>query len=245
VLRVERIARRPAEDRIDLSIARCGCQAAGHQRCRLGPAERLEVDPDIRGHSVELGQDSPERVIPRQSVGSIGPDQQDAGDRIGGERSEQVVAGWIGPVEVLDDRHDRPAGRCLRESLADLRRAVDLRKGRGTRNQALTRYRQRRNDRFERIERRPGALVIETASPGHHHIRDRPATPGARKGHLEELQLVAPRDQGRTPIHDRHARSMPAITRLITTNLGEKPFKFRTSAMRGSRGSNSGRGGGS
>jgi hypothetical protein len=38
---------------------------------------------------------------------------------------------------------------------------------------------------------------------------------------------------------------MPAITRLITTNLGEKPFKFRISIMRGSRGSNSGPGGGS
>ena len=164
-------------------------------------------------------------------------------------------------MKVLDDRHDRPGGRRFRESPADLGGAVDLRKGRRTRNHALTRCRQRRNNRFERIERRPCALVIETASAGHDDIRakasgkggqeprlpdarltgdddrDRPMTPGARKGHLEELQLVAPRDQGRTPIHDRHARSMPAITRLITTNLGEKAFKFRISTVRGSRGS--------
>jgi len=38
---------------------------------------------------------------------------------------------------------------------------------------------------------------------------------------------------------------MPAITRLITINLGEKPIKFRISITQGSRGSNSRRGDGS
>jgi hypothetical protein len=33
---------------------------------------------------------------------------------------------------------------------------------------------------------------------------------------------------------------MPAITQLITTNLGEKACKFLISNMRGSRGTNSG-----
>jgi len=38
---------------------------------------------------------------------------------------------------------------------------------------------------------------------------------------------------------------MPAITRLITTNLGEKAFKSRISITRGSRGLNSRGGDGS
>ena len=80
-------------------------------------AERGEVDPLDDGQPRQLAEQRSERVAAVQVVGAVGGDHEHAlVPQAGGDEAQQVAAGGVGPVQVLDDEQD---GAVLRTERAE------------------------------------------------------------------------------------------------------------------------------
>ena len=78
-----------------------------HWQHRL--AERGELDDLDALEALELGEQRSERMTAVELVGPIGRDDEDRlGPRVPDQEAEQVTRGGIGPVEILQDEHQRP-----------------------------------------------------------------------------------------------------------------------------------------
>ncbi len=99
---------------LDDARGQLGGRGGGQQRAeQLGDVAGAEaLEGELQGAPPpELGGQSPQRVAGRHVVAAVGGHQQD-GQRagVGGEQRHEVERGPVGPVQVLDDEHERPRG---------------------------------------------------------------------------------------------------------------------------------------
>ena len=87
--------RRVAEDRLDL-------------RAELAAPERRQLDPSDPRQAVHLGQPRAERMAAMELVRPVGADDDEAlGPDVARQEGHEIASRAIGPVEVLEDAHDR------------------------------------------------------------------------------------------------------------------------------------------
>jgi hypothetical protein len=109
----ERIARGPAPELLPIDVVRLGEQS---DRCRR---ERADLEPVDARACRELAEHQPQRVPAVELVVAIARDYKH-GDGLNApaEEPKHVERGLIGPVDILEHKHARPAG----PELADERR---------------------------------------------------------------------------------------------------------------------------
>ena len=117
LLGVERVALGAGDDVVDRGLGQRpgrGGQPAD-QRADVGVGQRAELEPLHAGQPHQLGQQRPQRVAAVQVVGAVGGDH---GDRLVGEPgqqvAQQVAAGPVGPVHVLQHEQQRAVRRPAR-----------------------------------------------------------------------------------------------------------------------------------
>ena len=85
----------------------------GQLRDELEPGEGAQLDPLDALQPLRLGEEGPQRVAPVELVGPVGRDQDEPLAARGAQQEgEEVARRAVGPVQVLDDQHER---RLLRE----------------------------------------------------------------------------------------------------------------------------------
>jgi hypothetical protein len=114
LLGVEGVALRPRHDALDERRRRRTGRAGepSHERRHVRVAQRGELDPLHARQAHQLGEQRPQRVTAVQIVGTVGGHHHHRlVDQPGQEVAEQVAAGPVGPVHVL--QHDQQRGdRC-------------------------------------------------------------------------------------------------------------------------------------
>ena len=93
---------------------------------RLAPVERHEREPLHATGSFELGQERQQRVATMELVGAV-REQEHHRDvaQVPDEEPEQVAGRAVGPMQVLDDEHDRrPRGQALEDPEEQLEQAT-------------------------------------------------------------------------------------------------------------------------
>ena len=93
---------------------------------RFAPVERHEREPLDATGPLELGQERQQRVAAMELVGAVG-EQEHHRDvaQVPDEEPEQVAGRAVGPVQVLDDEHDRrPRGQALEDPEEQLEQAA-------------------------------------------------------------------------------------------------------------------------
>ena len=93
-------------------------QDPGHQLVGVQPVQPGQVHPLHPGEPGELGQQRPQRVGAVHLVGAVGDDDQHAVQHLlaADEEGQQVSAGTVGPVRVLDQQDHRPViGQALQQ----------------------------------------------------------------------------------------------------------------------------------
>ena len=93
---------------------------------RFAPVERHEREPLDATGPFELGQERQQRVAAMELVGAV-REQEHHRDvaQVPDEEPEQVAGRAIGPVQVLDDEHDRrPSGQALEDPEEQLEQAA-------------------------------------------------------------------------------------------------------------------------
>ena len=217
LLGIERVALRArvqAVGEVGLGLV---VEDAGQLLGHLGAGEALERDPlDARG-ALELWQDGTQRVAAVQLVGAVGGEQEDRlGPRVADEEDEEVPGGGVGPVQVLDDQHDRAQPIEQREQrLEHLRLARRIGHRLAERPQRLHERRvgEGRAAELEAVadedgyvgaglELRHEAGLADPRLARHERERGRP-----RQRRLEHRQLIGAADErgaGDAPEHDLH-----------------------------------------
>ena len=85
----------------------------------LGP-QGLDGDLAQPAGAAQLAAQTPDRVVPRQLVAAVGPqDQQGLGVQGAGKGGQQLQGGVVGPLEVVQEQGRRAAGRDRGQGLAD------------------------------------------------------------------------------------------------------------------------------
>ena len=75
---------------------------------QLQPGERAQLDPLDPVQPLGLGEEGPQRVAPVELVGPVGRDQHEPLAARGAQQEgEEVARRAVGPVQVLDDEHER------------------------------------------------------------------------------------------------------------------------------------------
>ena len=104
----ERIAVRPGEHVVDEPGARHGSEDPGDLGLNLVTIEARQVDALDRRQPLEEGEQRQQRVPPGQLVRPVRPDQgQPFVAQPSREEGEQGARRRIGPVQVLEHKHDR------------------------------------------------------------------------------------------------------------------------------------------
>ena len=113
----ERVATGAGQHRGDeLRLGRLAPDARQLRR-HIGLAERAELDDLDALQAQQLGEQRAERVTPMELIGPVGGQQQHRlATGVANEEPEEVACRRIGPMEVLQDEHQRPF---LRQAMQD------------------------------------------------------------------------------------------------------------------------------
>lgn len=105
------------EDFLDEAGVGFGGEDAGELAVHLDAGEAGEFDAADGAEPVEFGEEGAQRVAPVDVVGAVAGDDHDPAPAEGAEEvGEEVPGGGVGPVEVLQDEHDRAvAGEAFQE----------------------------------------------------------------------------------------------------------------------------------
>ena len=96
------------EDDVDQAGRRRLAQDAAKLLGHLASGERGELDPLDVGQPLDLGKEPAQGMLALHILGAIGRHQQDAVVAKGpGQEGQQVEGGAVGPMDVLDDQHER------------------------------------------------------------------------------------------------------------------------------------------
>ncbi|CAM5496415.1 hypothetical protein STANM309S_00324 [Streptomyces tanashiensis] len=99
------------EDLFDESGVGFGGEDAGELAVHLGAGEAGEFDAADGAEPVEFGEEGAQRVAAVDVVGAVAGDDHDPAAAQGAQEvGEQVPGGGVGPVQVLQDEHDRTVG---------------------------------------------------------------------------------------------------------------------------------------
>ena len=108
LLAVERIAAGALPQPLEQVAVGRGVEDVGELLGQLRATERLEHDAAGARMELELRQLGAQRVAPAQLVGAIGADQEHPlRGQVAGQEGEGRPRRAIGPVQILDDQHDR------------------------------------------------------------------------------------------------------------------------------------------
>ena len=190
----ERVAVGALEHGADQPVRRLRAEDAAQLLGDVAGAERGEAEVLDALGTIELGEQAANRVAALETVGAVGRHEQHAGQlRATGEHGEQVAGRAVGPVDVLDDEHDRLLVSATPRSAAGSASA-----GRAPAPTLITELGEHLVDRGVR----GAALGDVEAVPGEHDgaRRRRPACPARRPGATYRF----PR---------RHPRARPPMTR--------------------------------
>ena len=126
LLAEERVAAGAGMDRLDERRVEVVAGDRAELLGRLAPVERREGEPLDAAGPFELGQERQQRVAAMELVGAVG-EQEHHRDiaEVPDEEPEQVAGRAVGPVQVLDDEHDRrPRRQPLEDSEQQLEQAA-------------------------------------------------------------------------------------------------------------------------
>jgi hypothetical protein len=170
LLGVEGVALGPGHDVVDGRLRKIGGQPA-HEGTDVGVREGGQLDPLDARQAHELGEQRTERMTAVQVVGAVGGDHGDRlVDQPGQQVAQQVAAGPVGPVHVLQDHQQGPGRRELADQaghrLEELEPAVVDRLRRGAAGQRTAQV-------AALAGRHDGRPLAGTAGqePGQHRVR--------------------------------------------------------------------------
>jgi hypothetical protein len=119
LFRVEGVPLGAGDDVVDGAL----CHASGEpadQSAHLGVVEWGELHALDDGQADEFGEQRPQRVAAVQVVGPVGRDDGDRlVDQAGQEVTQEVTAGAVGPVHVLEHEEQRTLGGQLADEAGD------------------------------------------------------------------------------------------------------------------------------
>ena len=108
LLHVERQAVGAFEQHVDHGGLRPAAEDPGQLLPHLVATEGRELDPLDGSRSIQLGQERSQRVSPVQVVAAVGrDDDQPLRPHVADDEPQEIAGGSVGPVQVLDDQHER------------------------------------------------------------------------------------------------------------------------------------------